>query len=100
MNVVIGLKDADFVFREFDPENQSAMAEMKGARCDTHVKPFIKVNSCFISPPDDLAFSLALVSSSSLAFSFKVTYNLGQHDCLENDLWAVKFAYIVERHLG
>jgi hypothetical protein len=31
MNVVIGLKGADFVIRELDPENQSAMAEMKDA---------------------------------------------------------------------
>jgi hypothetical protein len=38
------------------------------------VKPFIRVNSCLISPPEDLAFSLALMSSCSSAFSFKVTY--------------------------
>jgi hypothetical protein len=73
MDVVIGLKDADFVIRELDPANQSATAEMEVAGCGTHVKPFIRENSCLISPPDDLAFSLALVSSSSLAFSFKVT---------------------------
>jgi hypothetical protein len=73
MNVVIGLKDADFVIRELDPTNQSATAKVEVARCGTHVKPFIRENSCLISPPDDLAFSLALVSSSSLAFSFKVT---------------------------
>jgi hypothetical protein len=29
MNVVIGLKGADFVVRELDPANQSAMAEME-----------------------------------------------------------------------
>ena len=72
MDMVIGLKDADFVIRELDPANQSATAGMK-VRDVTHVKPFIRENSCLISPPDDLAFSLALVSSSSLAFSFKVT---------------------------
>jgi hypothetical protein len=29
MNVVIGLKGADFVIRKLDPTNQSAMAEME-----------------------------------------------------------------------
>jgi hypothetical protein len=75
MNIVIGLEDADFIVREFDSMNQSARL-ITGRDGNAHVKPLIKVNSCLISPPDDLAFSLALVSSSSLAFSFKVTYTV------------------------
>jgi len=41
------------------------------------VKALIKVNSCVIVPPDDLAVSLALLSSSGLAPSFNVTLNIG-----------------------
>lgn len=44
----------------------------------SYVKPLISVNSCLISPPSDLALSLALVSSSAEAFSLSVTCS-GQH---------------------
>ena len=73
VDVVVGLERADLVIREFDAGHIISNTLNMFAIIDTHVKPFIRVNSCLISPPDDLAFSLALVSSSSLAFSFKVT---------------------------
>ena len=70
VDVVVGLEDADFVIRELDTRTISwAMALCGG----TYVKPLIKVNSCLISPPSDLAFSLAFWSSSGEAFSLRVT---------------------------
>lgn len=43
----------------------------------TYVKPLIKLNSCLISPPCSLLWSLAFCSSESAAFSLRVTCKEG-----------------------
>jgi hypothetical protein len=80
MDVVVGLQDADFVIGEFD-----TVEAMKGlirgfleSQGDyiPYVKPLIRVNSCLMLPPSAFALSLALVSSSGEAFSFRVTWDV------------------------
>ncbi len=76
VDVIVGLKDTDFVVWEVDTVvhrgQLQAWTECMAELC-TYVKPLIKVNSCLIVPPSALALSLALLSSSGEAFSFKVT---------------------------
>ena len=73
MDMLVRLKDSDFVIRELDAENAVSTIPRVSIGENTNVKPLISVNSCLISPPSDLALSFALVSSSAEAFSFKVT---------------------------
>lgn len=68
---------------------------MDWEQAETNVKPLIRVNSCLISPPSDLALSLAFVSSSGEAFSFRVTL-IGISGWMT---WQGSRAYIVERHV-
>jgi hypothetical protein len=70
VDVIVGLEDADFVVRKLNAAAVSSVAIRDGK---TDVKPLMRVNSCLISPPSALAFSLALLSSSALAFSLSVT---------------------------
>ncbi len=76
VDVIVGLEDTDFVVWEVDTVvhrgQLQAWTEGMAELC-TYVKPLIKVNSCLIVPPSALALSLALLSSSGEAFSFKVT---------------------------
>lgn len=58
------------------------------------MKPLIRVNSCLISPPSDLAFSLAFVNSSAEAFSLSVT--CGCEQLCESRAGQT---YVEERHL-
>lgn len=58
MYMIVGFKHADLIRWEIHPEMLSASAIR--SKIYTYVKPLIKVNSCFISPPCDLAVSFAL----------------------------------------
>ena len=75
--MIICLKCANFVFRKLDTGRYYVRhLSQKPDASETYVKPLIKVNSCLISPPEDLACSFALVSSSGEAFSFNVTWKI------------------------
>lgn len=65
------------------------------------MKPLIKVNSCLISPPSAFALSLALVSSSGEAFSFRVTcwQSVSIVLCFFASEGKGKTAYVEERHV-
>ena len=63
VDVVIGLEGMDGLVGEFDTMGSSAITRAV-LELRTYVKPLIKVNSCLMVPPCDLALSLALKSIS------------------------------------
>jgi hypothetical protein len=85
MDMVIRLQNADLIFGELDPVRYQDMP--RDREKNPHVKPLINVNSCLISPPSDLALSLALVSSSGEAFSLSVTCVCVNIAWLEGSRW-------------
>ena len=90
MNVVIGLKDADFVIRELDPKNQSAMAEMKDVGWYARETLYQGELMLYLSAWwFGILLSLGELFFVSVLFQGDL-YNLGQYNCLSNDLLVVR----------